>query len=103
MFFSEFAFPPLVYFTLELCDMLGAEAYENVTVSVSDADGRRIRYEAGEEALTSAVSVGSVGGFYTAGGTRIKLLDALLVLGILAGLGIPLTHWTMRRLAKKKG
>ena len=53
--------------------------------------------------MTSAVSVGSVGGFYTAGGTRIKLLDALLVLGILAGLGIPLTHWTMRRLAKKKG
>jgi predicted CXXCH cytochrome family protein len=84
------------------CHQLGAEAYTNVTVSVTDADGRRIHYAAGEETLTSAVSVGSVGGFYTAGGTRIGLLDVLLVLGIMAGLGVPLIHWTMRKLASKK-
>jgi hypothetical protein len=86
----------------DTCHRLGAETYDSVTVSVSDADGRRIRYAAGQETLTSAVSVGSVGDFYTVGGTRIGLLDALLVLAILAGLGIPVTHWTLRRLSRKK-
>ncbi|NIP17808.1 MAG: hypothetical protein GWM87_06390 [Xanthomonadales bacterium] len=85
------------------CHQHGAAPYASVTVSVSGADGRRVRYEAEEETLTSAVSVGSVGGFYTAGGTRIRILDLLLVLGILAGLGIPTAHWTMRRLSRRKG
>ena len=87
----------------DTCHQHGAEVFENVTVSVSGADGRRIRYEAEEDTLTSAVSVDSVGGFYTAGGTRIRILDILLVLGVLAGIGIPAAHWTMRKFLRNKG
>jgi hypothetical protein len=87
----------------DTCHQHGAEAFESVTISVSGMDGRRIRYEAGEDTLTSAVSVDSVGGFYTAGSTRIRMLDVLLVLGVLAGLSLPAAHWTARKLSKKKG
>jgi predicted CXXCH cytochrome family protein len=99
----QLAFKQQAVRNCDTCHQLGAETYDSVTVSVGDPDGRRVRYAAGEDTLTSAVSVGSVGGFYTAGGTRIRLLDILLVLGVLAGLGIPVMHWTMRKLARKKG
>jgi len=38
------------------------------------------------------VSVESVGGFYAIGGTRIKLLDILLALAILGGVGFAVGH-----------
>jgi predicted CXXCH cytochrome family protein len=84
------------------CHQSGATPYENVTVSVAADDGRRIRYEAEDETLTSAVSVDAVGGFYTAGGTRIKLLDILVVLAIVGGLAIPATHMAVRKYFKNK-
>ena len=42
--------------------------------------------------LNSAFSVNSVSGFYAIGGTRIKLLDILLLLAIFGGLGIAIGH-----------
>jgi len=86
----------------DTCHQQGASAYENVTVSIASPDGRRIRYAAGEETLTSAVSVDSISGFYTAGGTRIRLLDGFLILGVLAGLAIPVTHMSIRKFFKNK-
>lgn len=86
----------------DTCHQSGANPYENVTVSVSSEDGRRIKYEADDETLTSAVSVDAVGGFYTAGGTRIKILDILVVLAIFAGLAIPVTHMAIRKYFKNK-
>ena len=86
----------------ETCHENGAGSFENVTISITAADGRRIKYAAEEETLTSAVSVDSISNFYTAGGTRIKLLDGLLALGIVAGLAIPLTHMTARKHFRKK-
>jgi len=51
--------------------------------------------------------VEAVGGFYAIGGTRIKLLDWLLVLVVLGGIGAPIGHmtikWLVRKYAKKIG
>ena len=85
------------------CHQKGALAFENVTVSVTAEDGRRIRYDAAQNTLTSPVSLDSVGNFYTAGSTRIGLLDGLLVLALTAGVAIPLTHWSVRKWFRSKG
>ena len=64
-------------------------------------DGRPAHYDADKEVLSSPVSVGSVGGFYAVGGTRIKLLDILFLLAVLGGVAVPVGHMTMRRLLRK--
>lgn len=86
----------------ESCHIQGSSAFENVTVSINRPDGRKQRYEADNDVLTSVVSVDSIGGFYAAGGTRIKLLDGLLILGLIGGLAIPVGHVTMGKLLRKK-
>src|ERR1039457_962419 len=69
------------------CHQQGADAFQSVTVSIVGPDGRRVRYGAKPEVLNSVISVDSVGGFYAIGGTRIKLLDWLLALAVLGGIG----------------
>jgi hypothetical protein len=86
----------------DTCHQKGALAFENVTVSVTAEDGRRIRYDAAKNTLTSPVSLDSVGNFYTAGGTRITILDGLLALALMAGIGIPLTHFSIRKWFKSR-
>lgn len=87
------------------CHQQGADPFQSVTVSIVSADGRPLRYDVNKEALVSTVSVDSVGGFYVIGGTRIKLLDILLAVALLGGIGVPIGHltltWLFRRYAKK--
>jgi hypothetical protein len=45
--------------------------------------------------LSSPISLESVGGFYAIGGTRIKLLDILVILAIVGGLGVAVGHLTL--------
>jgi hypothetical protein len=52
--------------------------------------------------LSSVISVDSVRGFYAPGGTRIKLLDGLLVLAILAGAAVPVGHITLGKILRRK-
>ncbi len=89
------------------CHQQGAEPFQSVTVSIVGPDGRPLRYGAQQEVLNSMISVDSVGGFYAIGGTRIKLLDMLLALALLIGVGVPAGHltvaWLFRRYAKKIG
>jgi len=89
------------------CHQQGADAFQSVTVSIVGPDGRPVRYGAQPEVLNSMISVDSVGGFYAVGGTRIKLLDWLLALAVLGGIGVPLGHltvsWLVRKYAKKIG
>ena len=89
------------------CHRQGADPFQSVTISIVGPDGRPLRYGAQQEVLSSAISVDSVGGFYVIGGTRIKLLDMLLVLALLIGVGVPIGHltltWLFRRYAKKIG
>ncbi len=87
------------------CHQQGADAFQSVTVSIVGPDGRPVRYGAKPEVLNSVISVDSVSGFYAIGGTRIKLLDWLLALAVLGGIGAPLGHltinWLVKRYAKK--
>ncbi|MBE0625109.1 MAG: hypothetical protein IH606_09895 [Burkholderiales bacterium] len=89
------------------CHQQGADPFQSVTVSIVGADGRPVRYGAKPEVLNSIISVDSVGGFYAIGGTRIKLLDWLLALAVLGGIGAPLGHltlnWLFKRYAKRIG
>jgi hypothetical protein len=83
------------------CHQYGADAFQNVTVSIIRSDGRKQRYQADSEVLNSVLSVDSVSDFYALGGTRVRLLDGLLILGLVAGLAIPLGHMTMGKYLRK--
>jgi hypothetical protein len=83
------------------CHREGSEAFQSVTISVAGPDGRRIRVGASPDVLSSVISIDAVSGFYAIGGTRIMLLDILLVLAFLGGLAVPIGHLTMRWLFKR--
>lgn len=85
------------------CHRKGAEAFQNVTLSIVGPDGRRVRYEAKQEVLHAPTSVDSLSGFYAIGGTRIELLDIVLALALLGGISAPLGHLVMRKLMRRKG
>ena len=74
------------------CHRAGSQAFQSVTISLVGPDGRRVGYGANADVLNSAFSVDLVSGFYAIGGTRIKLLDILLILAILGGVGIAVGH-----------
>jgi hypothetical protein len=74
------------------CHNAGSKAFESVTISLVGPQGRRVGYGANADVLNSVISVDSVQGFYAIGGTRIKLLDILLILAIVGGLGIAVGH-----------
>jgi Cytochrome c554 and c-prime len=78
------------------CHREGSDAFQNVTISIAGPDGRRIRQEASPGVLTSVISTNSVGGFYAIGGTRIALLDILVILAALGGVGFAVAHSSMR-------
>ena len=80
------------------CHRDRARPFQRVAVSIVGSDGKYVRHEARREVLTSAFSVDSVRGFYAIGGTRIELLDALLLLAVLGGLAVPVMHQIMKRL-----
>lgn len=88
--------------TCDSCHRIGAEPFQNVTVSITGPDGRPVRYRARTEVLTAAHAVESLPEFYAIGGTRSRLLDALFVLVLLGGGGVPLGHMTVRWLARKR-
>ena len=91
----------------ETCHRAGSDPFQRVTISIAGPDGRLVRYGAQQEVLSSATSIDSIGGFYVIGGTRIKLLDMLVALALLVGVGVPIVHltlgWLSRRYAKKIG
>jgi Cytochrome c554 and c-prime len=85
------------------CHRSGSQAFQSVTISLVGPDGRRVGYGANADVLNSVISVGSVQGFYAIGGTRIMLLDILLILAILGGGGIAVGHVTLGWLFKRYG
>jgi hypothetical protein len=86
----------------ESCHQGGAEGFEHVTVSISRPDGRKERFAADQKVLNSVVSVDSVGDFYLPGGTRIRLLDGLLLLALVGGLAVPIGHMALGRFIRRK-
>jgi hypothetical protein len=87
--------------TCNTCHREGSDAFQNVTISIAGPDGRRIRQEASPGVLTSVISTASVGGFYAIGGTRIGLLDSLIILAFLGGAGFAVAHGSMRLAFKR--
>jgi hypothetical protein len=78
------------------CHRPGAEPFQSVTLTIASPDGRPIRHGVQKEVLNSLAAMESVRGFYAIGGTRIKLLDYALILVLLAGIGGPLAHMTIK-------
>ncbi len=78
------------------CHRAGAEPFQNVTVSMTGADGRPVRHAAQRRILDSPLSVASLPEFYAIGGTRSPVLDWLFVAALAAGLGFPIGHLTLR-------
>jgi len=83
------------------CHREGAAPFQKVSISIVGPDGRPLRHGAQQEVLQAPTSVDSVRGFYAIGGTRIKLLDVLLVLALAAGVGVPIGHLSLKWLARK--
>jgi hypothetical protein len=86
----------------ESCHQGGADAFQQVTVSVSLPDGRKQRFDANANVLNSVVSVDSVKDFYAPGGTRIRLLDGLVLLAVFGGLAVPIGHITLGRILRNR-
>lgn len=84
----------------DTCHREGADAFKSVTVSIVGPDGKPLHAPADKAVLNSMESLGSVGGFYVLGATRIKLLDHLLLLTVVAGTGIPIGHLSLRMFSK---
>lgn len=85
------------------CHNADLKAFQSVTISLVGPEGRRVGYGANADVLNSIISVNSVRGFYAIGGTRIKLLDILLILAILGGGGIAVGHVTLGWLFRRFG
>jgi len=86
----------------ENCHESESRAFETVTVSITRPDGRRERFDADSAVLSSVISVDSISGFYAPGGTRIKLLDYLLVLAALGGLAVPVAHIALGKIVRRR-
>jgi len=83
------------------CHREGAEAFRSVMISVVGPDGKTLQAPADQKVLSSLASLDSVGGFYVLGASRIKLLDTLLLLVFVGGTAGPLTHLSLRALARR--
>lgn len=85
----------------QTCHSAGSEPFQSVTVSLAGPDGQRVRVGASADVLSSVISLDAVSGFYAIGGTRIKILDMLLIAAFLVGLAIPVGHMTMGWIFKR--
>lgn len=86
----------------ENCHQATAEAFQNVTLSISRPDGRKESYKASNKVLSSPISLDSIGGFYAPGATRIKLFDFLLALALATGVALPVGHIALGKFLSRK-
>ena len=88
--------------TCDSCHEVDPREDQNVTLSITKADGRRESFEANREALKSVTAVNSISDFYALGGNPNKLLDIMLLLALAAGIAIPVGHFTLGKMIKEK-
>jgi len=84
------------------CHRKDSVAFQNVTVSIANPDGTKHYFQADNQVLSSIISVNPISDFYAMGGTRIRLLDGLVILSLIGGLAVPIGHITIGRLLRKK-
>lgn len=88
--------------TCDSCHEPNSRESQNVTVSFTQADGRRQTVQADREILKAVMPIESISDFYALGGNPSKILDYLLLLALLAGFAIPIGHYSMGRFIKEK-
>ncbi len=90
-----------------VCHQAGAQPFQSVVLTIASPDGRPLRHAVQKDILNSMLATQSVKGFYAVGSTRIGLLDNLLIVVFLAGVGGPLVHivikWLFRKERRKNG
>ena len=87
--------------TCDSCHKDDRKRGQNVTLTVTKADGRTESIEAGPEVLESVSAVNSISDFYALGGNPNKLLDIMLLLSLAAGFAVPIGHFTMGKMIKE--
>ena len=96
-------------FAVRTCDSCHEQATrltQNITVSITQPDGRTQSFETDRQVLSTVTAVQSISEFYALGGNPNKILDYMLILSLLAGFAIPIGHFMMGRLirnAKPRG
>jgi len=90
-------------FAVRTCDSCHDDSRQrqNVTFSITKADGRKQSFEADRDVLKSVTAVDSISDFYALGGNPNKLLDYMLLLSLLAGIAVPIGHFTMGKMIKE--
>ncbi len=84
-----------------ICHQYGAEPFQSVTLTIAGPDGRPLRHAIKKDVLNSMLTMNSVRGFYSTGGTRIKLLDTLLLLVVVGSIGGTFLHMTIKLVLRK--
>jgi len=87
--------------TCDSCHEPGWREKQNVTVSMTQPDGRRLSIDADREVLGSVEAVNSISDFYKLGGNKSRFLDILLLLSLAAGIAIPVGHFTLGKMIKE--
>ena len=87
--------------TCDSCHKDDPRQNQNVTLTITKADGRKESFAADREALASVTAVNSISDFYALGGNPNKLLDILLLLSLAAGIAVPIGHFTMGKMIKE--
>jgi len=85
----------------QTCHSADSAPFQSVTISLARPTGQRLRVGANADVLSSVISLDAVRGFYAIGGTRIKILDILLIGAFLVGIAIPIGHMTMGWIFKR--
>jgi len=87
--------------TCDSCHKDDPRQNQNVTLTITKADGRKESFATDREALASVTAVNSISDFYALGGNPNKLLDILLLLSLAAGIAVPIGHFTMGKMIKE--
>ena len=87
--------------TCDSCHEPGWREKQNVTVSITQSDGRRQSFETNRDALGSVEAVNSISDFYRLGGSESKFLDILVLLSLAAGIAVPIGHFTLGKMIKE--
>jgi len=88
--------------TCDSCHKDDPRQNQNVTLSITTADGRRETIEANSELMGDVTAENSIRNLYTSGGIPAKLLDIMLLLSLAAGIAIPVGHFTLGKMIKEK-
>jgi hypothetical protein len=87
--------------TCESCHEPDWRQKQNVTLSVTQPDGRRQTFEANRDVLSNVKAVESISDFYALGGNPSRFLDILVLLSLAAGIAVPVGHFTLGKMIKE--